>query len=331
MNSKFARFIVATITSIALTASFVDIADARGFSGGGSRGFSAPSPSRGFSASPSPSRSNAPSSGGWFKPAAPAPQPTFKPSPTPAPQPTAPSPSFKPQPQNGYANSTTKAMQQQESKQAFEASKQRQQQAQAAQAQPLQQTQARQQTAQATAANTAGASAQSSPRYDSRDEHIRDLRRQLSSERYNSRQWREEAQFQAYHNRPSYFSRPMFGDTFNSPFFWLWLMDRPQHDRDRWIYDHQSQLDSARLAEMRAKDAELDSRLHALEQASTPRVATSVPPGLEQNPDLMYGNDAAKKVYEDEHSTSWGWIVFFLLVGGTAVYFVFFYRGFNRK
>lgn len=162
-----------------------------------------------------------------------------------------------------------------------------------------------------------------------RDTYVQNLRTDLAGEKWKNRQLRQDQAFGGYYNRPSapIFVQPAYHDPFGNMFFWMWLMDRPSHDRDAWLYHHQGDMDPARLAELKSKDADLDRRLKALEQSGTKADSAYVPPELKGNKDLMYGDDVVKDAAKAENSMSWLWFVLGgLLALGAFVYLVFFKR-----
>lgn len=257
---------------------------ARGGGGGGGHGFSgggrsvsafrsaSPASSSGFFKS-SPSRSVAPAPS-VPKPVAVAPSQPVKPG-FKTMQPAAPAPMAK-----TFDAAGAKANHEASSRQAFKA------------AQPPVQT------------------AVAKPYEYKRDAYVQNLRSELAGAKWQNRQLRQDQAFGGYYNRPSapIFAQPAYHDPFGNMFFWMWLMDRP-HERDTWLYHHQSEVDPARLAEMKAKDADLDRRLKALETSGVKRDSAYTPTELSGNRDLMYSDDVVKDAAKAEHSMSALWIV----------------------
>ncbi len=158
------------------------------------------------------------------------------------------------------------------------------------------------------------------PKYDAKDQRIRDLGSQLSQERMANREYRKQSVYGSYYGRPM--PADVYHDNFNV-FFWLWLMDRPQYDRDRWVYNHRDEMDQARLEELRKKDADLDRRLSEMEKNGTTKDPNYVPSGVDK--DLMYSDDSVKTAYKETHS-SFPWftvIMVIVLVGGSVYYLGF--------
>ena len=274
-----------------------------GFSGGGrsfsggSRSFSGGSrpsaPSRPAPSRPAPSSPSvkAPSS----VPKSPSSDRSFSGGPS-APsvkQPVAPS-----KPSTTYDAAKQKAQQQESSRQALGASK--------AKERPAQQT-------------TTSAS---------RDRE-RDLRRDLNYQKMENRDLRQRQFYGSYYNRPipSYYRS--YNDGFNI-WFWMWLMDRPRHDRDTWVYNHRDSMDPQRYAELRKQDSDLDRRLQTLEAQGVKKDSSYVPPGVDR--DLMYSDEKAKQVYAEANKSSfpWGWL-FGLLIFGALIYLVFYGKFFRRR
>ncbi len=322
MNIKKMTAIVFALT---LTFAGFDLSDAarggfggggsRGFSGGGSRGFSGGG-SRGFSGGGSKGFSGG--GGGWSKPSA----PSFRPS---APRPSAPSvrppsspgrgffggsssPAARPQavppkPSTTYDTNKQKAAERERSRQNFEASKAKERSAQkpSVSSRPSRQEQ----------------------------ERIRDLQRDLNYEKMKNRDLRQRQFYSGYYNRPipSYYHS--YNDGFNI-WFWMWLMDRPRHDRDTWVYNHRDSIDPQRYAELRRQDADLDRRLQALETQGVAKNPSYVPPGIDR--DMMYSDEKVKEVYAEANRSSfpWGW-AFGILIFGGGIYLVFYGRFFRRR
>lgn len=160
------------------------------------------------------------------------------------------------------------------------------------------------------------------PKYDARDRQIRDLGSQLSQERMANRELRKQSTFGTYYSRPS--PAVVYHDNFN-PYFWLWLMDRPQYDRDRWVYNHRDEIDSSRLQELKTKDADLDRRLAELEKSGAAKDPSYVPQGVDK--DLMYSDDSVKQAYTEAHSSfPWGTLLVIFLVCGGLIFLTFFKR-----
>lgn len=162
--------------------------------------------------------------------------------------------------------------------------------------------------------------------HDPKDQKIKDLKRELNYQQMRTREERQRRVYADYWSRPA--PTVVYNDGF-SPWFWLWLMDRP-HYRDQWVYHNYDRMDPARLAELKRNDADLDNRLRALEAQGVKRDPSYVPPEVDR--DLVYSDDQVKRVYEDKNTSRipWGWIFFGIAMLGLG-YFVFFVRAFPRR
>jgi hypothetical protein len=128
----------------------------------------------------------------------------------------------------------------------------------------------------------------------------------------------------------TYTSRPVtiYHDSFN-PWFWMWLMDRGQRDRDLWVYNHRDEMDEERYRDLKSKDADLENRLNALENQGVPRDSSYTPAGVDR--DLMYDDNQVQDAYAETRSHAlWGWLVIGLVGVGLA-YLIFFVPMFNAR
>jgi len=120
----------------------------------------------------------------------------------------------------------------------------------------------------------------------------------------------------------------VYHDSFN-PWFWLWLMDRGQHDRDLWIYNHRDEMDAARYHDLQQKDADLERRLHDIEQQGVTPDPSYTPSGVDQ--DLMYNDDEVKQAYNATTThPQWGLFGASLTAAGLA-YLIFFVPMFKPR
>jgi hypothetical protein len=120
----------------------------------------------------------------------------------------------------------------------------------------------------------------------------------------------------------------VYHDSF-SPFFWLWLLDRSQRDRDLWVYNHRDEMDQQRYQDLVRKDADLEHRLNDLEQQGVARDPSYTPPGVDQ--DLMYDDNHVQEAYAQKQShPAWD-----LLFGSAAIvagaYLIFFVPMFRPR
>lgn len=157
-----------------------------------------------------------------------------------------------------------------------------------------------------------------------RDQRIKDLGQKLSYAKMENRLLRQRQVFGGYYDgRPAPIAH-YYNDSFNG-WFWLWLLDRPQYHGD-WVYHHRDQIDPARFEELKKKDATLEKRIAELEAQGVKKDPSYVPPGIEE--DLMYKDEYVKGAYEKTKKSSfpWFWAVFFPLLVGSFVYLFFFHR-----
>jgi hypothetical protein len=146
----------------------------------------------------------------------------------------------------------------------------------------------------------------------------------VTSETLETRPARESSIFRSYRSQPV----TVYHDSFN-PWFWLWLLDRGQRDRDLWVYNHRDEMDQQRYHDLEQKDKDLEHRLHDLEQQGVARDPSYTPPGVDQ--DLMYDDTRVQQAYTEKHShPAWD-----LLFGSAAIvagaYLIFFVRIFRPR
>lgn len=148
---------------------------------------------------------------------------------------------------------------------------------------------------------------------DAKDRQIQSLRSRLANTRMENRELRERQFYSRYYN----YSRPtiIYHDNFNY-LFWYMLLEMNQRDRDMWVYNHRAEMDQARFDELKAKDADMENRLRAMEQAGVKQDTSYVPAGVD--PDLVYTKEHVEKVMavpEENSSHVWIWVA----VGALAV------------
>src|SRR5262249_2638704 len=68
----------------------------------------------------------------------------------------------------------------------------------------------------------------------------------VTDETLQTRPSRQETIFGGYYRQPV---TTIYHDSFN-PWFWLWLLDRSQHDRDLWVYNHRDEMDQSRYNDL---------------------------------------------------------------------------------
>lgn len=268
---------------------------AKGGGGGGGGGRSFGGGSRSYS---SPSRSYSAPSRSYSSPSSPSRSYSSPSTPTPSPSTkpdyTAPS---TPKPKTDFDSAARQAQQRQESKKSFD-------------------------TAKAERAPKQVASSG----YTAKDQRIRDLRRELNYQKMENRSLRQQQTFGGYYGRSTSYH---YNDGFNI-WFWLWLMDRPHHERDTWVYNHRDQMDPARYEELKRNDKDLENRLKALEEKGVTKDPTYTPSGIDK--DLMYSDEKVAEVYKEANTSKfpWGWLGLGLLAVG-LIYLMFFARLFRRR
>jgi hypothetical protein len=147
----------------------------------------------------------------------------------------------------------------------------------------------------------------------------------VSEETIHTRPSREESEFGRYYRQPV---TTVYHDSFN-PWFWMWLLDRSQRDRDLWVYNHRDEMDQSRYNDLVQKDADLEHRMHDLEQEGVAKDPSYTPPGVDR--DLMYDDHKVQQAYtENEQRPEWGLFFGTLAVVGGA-YLVFFVPMFKPR
>jgi len=138
-----------------------------------------------------------------------------------------------------------------------------------------------------------------------------------------TRETKRRSFYSDYQSRPAPAQTVVYQDNF-SPFFWMWMMDRSADDRAKWAYNHKNDMDPTRLAELKAKDAELDAKLKALEAQGAAADPNYKPEGLDD--DLVY-DKAAEPEKPASKPFPWGrffgWTFGLAALGGAA-YLIFF-------
>ena len=147
----------------------------------------------------------------------------------------------------------------------------------------------------------------------------------VSQETIETRPERNRSIFGRYTTEPV---RVVYHDSFN-PWFWMWLLDRGQRDRDLWVYNHRDEMDDARYHDLLQKDSDLEHRLHDLEQQGVPHDPSYTPPGVDQ--DLMYDDNHVQQAYAESRShPQWGAFLVVLTIIAFA-YLIFFVPMFKPR
>lgn len=146
----------------------------------------------------------------------------------------------------------------------------------------------------------------------------------VTQQTIETRPARQETVFRQYTTQPV----TVYHDSFN-PFFWMWLMDRGQRDRDLWVYNHRDEMDQDRYHDLVQKDADLERRLHELEQQGVARDPSYTPVGIDQ--DLMYNDHEVQQAYATNQShPEWG-LLFVALAVIAVAYLIFFVPMFRPR
>jgi hypothetical protein len=147
----------------------------------------------------------------------------------------------------------------------------------------------------------------------------------VSDETIQTRPARTRSIFGSYTTQPV---SVVYHDSFN-PWFWMWLLDRGQRDRDLWVYNHRDEMDDNRYHDLLQKDSDLERRLHDLEQQGVPHDSSYTPPGVDQ--DLMYDDNHVQQAYAENRShPQWG-LFLVLLAGAAFAYLIFFVPMFKPR
>lgn len=125
---------------------------------------------------------------------------------------------------------------------------------------------------------------------------------QDNSTKSTSASYRPRYRSNDYENRATifygpYYTQPTYYNDSFSPFIMGWLMSDAVSSRSRaeWVYNHQGQIDQARLDDLLRKDAKLQAELDNLKAQQSPVDTSYVPTELQGNEDLMYSKDFLEK------------------------------------
>jgi hypothetical protein len=126
---------------------------------------------------------------------------------------------------------------------------------------------------------------------DPRDAQIKQLRHELTYERWVNRDYRMRTYYGSYWSRPVVY----YNDPYNS-FFWWWLLDQSLETRAFWAYNHYDYMDRARYNDLLARDANLRARVEQLEhQQGLTRNPNWAPQNMDY--DLMVTDNVATAAY----------------------------------
>jgi len=167
----------------------------------------------------------------------------------------------------------------------------------------------------------------------SQEKAVKNLKPEMTYDKWNTRQSRHDQVYSRYYNQPPVyvFRSPYYSDPFNNPWFWMWYWNQTNIERDMWVYNHRSELDSARYEELKARDREQELRLAELERQGVRQDSTYTPSDLKGNRDLMYGDDVAKPAYAEANASHIPWFWVFLVLFGLLVAAVFFFPIIKRR
>jgi hypothetical protein len=133
-----------------------------------------------------------------------------------------------------------------------------------------------------------------------------------------------------YDNRASGFYGSRYQPTYYhdsfSPFLMGYLTSSALNSQQRamWVYNHQSDMDSARYQQLLASDANLRAEIERLKASNAPVDASYVPPGMADNPDLMYDKSFVDAHRPKDSGISVWWMLLGITAIGGVVYLVFF-------
>lgn len=328
--NKFMMRLAAAVMAVAMVGVSMPVMAKGGFSGGRSVSFSRPSPSF-FKAPSAPVRvapPPAPPAPVKQVQVAPPPKPAAPPPQAPAPQPPAPqapqkSLFVKNDAPAGYDKKAFEAQKHADSKAAFDAAKGRTsvpvQTAQAGQSQGVTQT-------SMIGSKVVDISAVRA----AREKRVAELSARMAKSEYRQRDVRAQNVYGSYYSNPvptpSYYGGG-YNDSFSNPAFWWWLGQQERTERERFIYNHRSEIDPRRLNDMQAAYPELSAQLNQLESSGVKPDTRYVPTNLKGNEDLIYGDDVASDAKKKASSTSslaWFYILLMVLMIGGSIYYVLF-------
>ena len=164
-----------------------------------------------------------------------------------------------------------------------------------------------------------------------RDAREQELARQIAAGQLRDREYRSRQVYGSYYNQPisvpSYYGGG-YSDSYDNAYFWYWLMQSANRtERDRFIYDHQRDIDPRRLAEMQSAYPEISASLDAFKTQGVAQNSSYVPPAFAGNEDLLYGDSMVKGATAKASATStakWLWVILFLILLGFSAYYLLF-------
>ncbi len=326
--------LAAAVMAVAMVGVSMPVLAKGGSSGGGGRSmsFSRPSSSPSFFKAPSaPVRvapPPAPPAPVKQVQVAPPPKPVTPPPQAPAPQTPAPqtpqkSLFAKSQAPAGYDQKAYEAQKHADSKAAFDAAKGRNN-------APVQTAQVNQSQGVTQTSTIGSKVVDISALRAAREQRVAELSARMAQSQYRQRDVRAQNVYGSYYSSPvptpSYYGGG-YNDSYSNPAFWWWLGQQERTERERFIYNHRSEIDPRRLNDMQATYPELSAQLNQLESSGVKPDTTYVPTNLKGNEDLIYGDDVASDAKKKASSTSslaWFYILLMVLMIGGSIYYVLF-------
>lgn len=154
-----------------------------------------------------------------------------------------------------------------------------------------------------------------------------DYLKSQSKESYSTRPTRQQTVFKTYYSQPQAQAQAQHNDSTWNPFFWMWLLDRP-NQQAAWVYNHRSEISDERYKELVAKNKDLESQVKALEDKKAAKDPNYAPTEIDK--DLMYSDDYVKAVQEQKDDSDFNWLLWLVIFPsslgliGWGVYAIFF-------
>lgn len=148
-------------------------------------------------------------------------------------------------------------------------------------------------------------------------------------ESYSTRPTRQQTVFKTYYSQPQAQAQPqvVYKDSTWNPFFWMWLLDRP-NQQAAWVYNHRSEISDERYKELVAKNKDLETQIKALEDKKAVKDPSYAPQEIDK--DLMYSDDYVKAVQEPKEDSDFNWLLWLVILPsslgilGLGIYAIFF-------
>ena len=147
-------------------------------------------------------------------------------------------------------------------------------------------------------------------------------------ESYSTRPTRQQTVFKTYYSQPqAQAPQVIYKDSTWNPFFWMWLLDRP-NQQAAWVYNHRSEISDERYKELVAKNKDLEVQIKALEDKKEVKDPSYAPKEIDK--DLMYSDDYVKAVQEPKDDSDFNWLLWLVILPsslgilGLSIYAIFF-------